>query len=182
MTFGAIVARMPVETFKLPTRGAIAEASEQFGRDIETKIVEAALTELLTRCPGNTDEAQVLLKVVTLNDLYSTQIPTRAPKRPNVFDVARCIPELGLDPAFRDQSLEVVDRISSLQFPGKRKVNRFSFATKYANWHRPDVYPIWDRNVQEYFACLRRFHRDHWDQIAEGFILSGNWVTRSSTI
>jgi hypothetical protein len=167
---------MPVKTFKLPTREAIAEASEQFGLDPETNIVEAALNDIFARYPSNKDEAQVLLKVVTLNQFYSTQLPTRAPDRPNVFDVARCIPGLGLDHAFKNASLDIVDRLSTVQFPGKRTISRFSFATKYASWHRQDVYPIWDQNVQRYFSRLRKLHRDYWDRISEDFILSGNWA------
>jgi hypothetical protein len=171
-----MVPRMPVETFKLPTREAVAQAGEQFCLDPETKMVEAALTDIFARYPSNKDEAQVLLKVVMLNQLYSTQLPTRAADRPNVFDVAKCIPGLGLDHAFRDASLDIVDRLSTVLIPGKRPIGRFSFATKYASWHRQDVYPIWDQNVQRYFSCLRKLHRDDWYRIAQGFILSGNWA------
>jgi hypothetical protein len=69
----------------------------------------------------------------------------------------------------------LVDRISSLQFPTKRTINRFSFATKYASWHRQDAYPIWDQNVQKYFTSFRKLHRNQWDQFSDGFLLSGNW-------
>jgi hypothetical protein len=101
------VPRMTSDKVRLPTREAVAEACDEFGRDGETKILEAALTDLFSRYPDNTDEAQVLLKVVTLNQLYSTRLPTRAPDRPNVFDVARCIPALALDQGFSNASLDV---------------------------------------------------------------------------
>lgn len=65
--------------------------------------------------------------------------------------------------------------ISTTQFPGKRKVNRFAFATKYASWQRQDEYPMWDRNVQSYFTCLRKLHRTDWDNFSRGFTLSANW-------
>jgi hypothetical protein len=48
--------RMPVETFKLPTREAVAQAGEQFWLDPEAKIVEAALTDIFARYPSNKDE------------------------------------------------------------------------------------------------------------------------------
>jgi len=159
----------------LPTVNGIAKACEQFDSDSETRIVEGALADLFARYPKNTDEAQVLLKVVTLNDFYSTQIPFRAPDRPNVFDVARCIPSLKLDQAFKDGSLEIVNAISTTQFPRKRRINRFSFATKYASWHRQDLYPMWDSNVQAYLTCLWKLHRADWSKFSEGFRLSGNW-------
>jgi hypothetical protein len=88
LTFSAIVPRMPVETFKLPSRDAVAETSEQFGLDPETNIVEAALTDLFARYPSNTDEAQVLLKVVMLNQFYSTQLPTRGHQTVPTFSMS----------------------------------------------------------------------------------------------
>lgn len=165
---------MSCNNFELPTANGVANACNQFGADRETRIVEDALADLFAKYPNNTDEAQVLLKVVALNDLYSTHIPLRAPDRPNVFDIAECIPRLNLDQAFQDRSLEIVNVISTTQFPGKKRVNRFAFATKYASWHRQDAYPMWDRNVQSYFECLRRLHRTDWDSFSGGFPLSAN--------
>ena len=69
---------MNCDNFELPTVSGIAKACAQFDSDSEVKVVEAALGDLFARYPANTNEAQVLLKVVTLNDLYSTQIPLRA--------------------------------------------------------------------------------------------------------
>jgi hypothetical protein len=163
---------MNCDKFKLPTAKGIAEACRQFAGD--NKVIEDALTDLFAKYPANRNEAQVLLKVLTLNELYSTRLPLHAPKRPTVFDVAKRIPTLGFDQAFREGSLEVVNAISTTQFPGKRRINRFAFATKYASWHKPDRYPIWDRNVHNYFICLRRLHRADWDRFAEGFKLSSN--------
>jgi hypothetical protein len=165
---------MSCDKFELPTQNGVREACEHFDEDDETKLVEPALTDLFAKYPSNTCEAQVLLKVVTLNLLYSTQIPIRAPDRPNVFDVAKCIPKLNVDQALKECSLQIVNTISTTQFPGKRRINRFAFATKYASWHRKDIYPIWDRNVQTYLTCLRNLHRAEWDKFAQGFPLSSN--------
>jgi hypothetical protein len=164
---------MNCNNFELPNSKGVAKACKQFNS--ENKIIEDALTELFAKYPRNTIEAQVLLKIVMLNDLYSTQIPTRAPDRPNVFDIAECIPNLKLDQAFKEGSLDIVNVISTTQFPGKRKINRFSFATKYASWHRQDAYPMWDRNVQKYLSCLRSLHRTDWNRFSGGFRLSANW-------
>lgn len=164
---------MNCKKFELPTLDRVAKACKQFNS--ENKITEAALTDLFSKYPNNTNEAQVLLKVMTLNDLYSTRLPVHASDRPNVFDVAECIPKLKLDQAFKDHSLEIVDVISTNQFPGRRKIKRFAFATKYASWHRQDVYPMWDRNLETYLTCLRELHRDDWNQFSNGLRLSGNW-------
>lgn len=163
---------MNCDNFELPSLKGVAKACKQF--DSDDKIVEDALTDLFTKYPSNTCEAQVLLKVVTLNDLYATQIPTRAPGRPNVFDVAKCIPKLNVDQALKECSLQIVNTISTTQFPGKKRINRFAFATKYASWHRQDIYPMWDQNVQRYLTCLRKLHRTEWDKFAEGFPLSSD--------
>ncbi len=166
---------MCCDNFELPKEETVKKACEQFDGDSETKIAEAALADLFKTYPRNTNEAHVLLKVVALNDLYSTRIPLRSPVRPNVFDLAKRIPELNLDEAFQAGSFEIVNTISAVQFPPKRRVNRFAFATKYASWHRRDVYPIWDSNVQNYLTCLRRLHPTDWDIFSDGFGLSGNW-------
>ncbi len=163
---------MSCDHFELPNLKRVAKACKQF--DIDNKIIEGALTDLFAKYPTNKSEAQVLLKVITLNLLYATQIPTLDPDRPNVFDVAQCIPGLDVDKALKECSLQIVNTISTTQFQGKRKINRFAFATKYASWHRPDVYPIWDRNVQNYLTCLRKLHRTEWDKFADGFPLSSN--------
>jgi hypothetical protein len=160
--------------FELPTPDSVRIACEQFDNDEETKISEPALNDLFARYPTNASESQVLLKVVSLNVFYSTRLPSRAPDRPTVFDIARCIPTLDMDRTFEERSLEIVNTLSTTQFPGKKNVNRFSFATKYASWHRQGFYAIWDSKVQKYFTCLRALHRAEWDKFADGFKLSSN--------
>lgn len=61
--------------FELPTANSVGKACKQFDGDSETRIAEGALADLFAKYPNNTNEAHVLLKVVALNDLYSTQIP-----------------------------------------------------------------------------------------------------------
>ncbi|MGO8789273.1 MAG: hypothetical protein ACLQVL_18060 [Terriglobia bacterium] len=160
--------------FESPTAISVAKACDEFDSDSPWNLIDLALTALFGRYPGNTNPAEVLLKVVTLNNLYSLRIPTFAADRPNVFDIAERIPGLKLDEAFKAGSLEIVSVISTSQFQGKKKINRFSFATKYASWHRQDVYPMWDSNVQRYLTCLRQLCRKDWDKFSEGFKLSSD--------
>ena len=91
-----------------------------------------------------------------------------------MFDLAKYIPKLKVDQGLKKRSLQIVNTISTAQVPGKKRINRFAFATKYASWHRPDVYPMWDRNVQNYLTCLRKLHRAEWDKVSDGFPLSSN--------
>ena len=169
---------MSCEKFQLPNKRSIDDACVQFDSDSETRIVESALSDLFGKYPDNTNEAQILLKVVALNDLYSTQLPMRAPDRPNVFDIAKAILKLNVDREFNNCSLTIVNSISTTEIEGKRQVRRFSFATKYANWHKPDAYQIWDRNVQNYLTCLKRYHPTDWDSFSQGFKLSAAWGYR----
>lgn len=71
---------MACDKFELPTQDGVRKACEYFDSDDENKLIEPALTNLFARYPNNTNESEVLLKVLTLNDLYSTRIPTHAPR------------------------------------------------------------------------------------------------------
>jgi len=165
---------MGSDHFELPTQDSVRKACEHFDTDEETKLIEPALTDLFAKYPSNTSESQVLLKVVTLNDLYATRIPIHARNVPNVFDLAKCIPTLNVDQALKECSLQIVNTISTTQFHEKKRINRFAFATKYASWHKQDIYPMWDGRVQNYLTCLRKRHRTEWDNFSDGFPLSSN--------
>lgn len=125
---------LPMPTVKL-VRAAVA----QFDSDPSTGLVDRALAELIHQFPGNTDPAQVLLKVAALNSLYATQIYA-------VVSVARHIAGLDIDAHLNTGSPDAVDLIATVDISGKQRRN-FSFATKYCNWHNPVSYPIYDTQV-----------------------------------
>jgi hypothetical protein len=168
-----IIAPMNCNKFELPTAKGITIACMEFND--ENQIIEDALNDLFSEYPSNDRLANVFCKVVTLNALYSTRIPIWSAKLPNVQDVAVHIRNLRPDQDFSSQSTEIVSKISAVMVEGKEHRNYFSFATKYASWHRREIYPIWDTNVQNYFTCLRRFHRADWDDFSRDFKLTGNW-------
>jgi hypothetical protein len=138
-----------------PTEDLVATAVKKF--DEENAVVEQALKDLFNQYRRNDNHSHVLLKVVALNRLYSTQILA-------VHDVARHIYQQAQD---IDSSLaigsckigspEIVDRIAkvTISATGRQRAN-YSFATKYCSWHRPDSYPIWDDRVRRYLQSLRR--------------------------
>ena len=143
------------KSLTLPTSELVKTACDEFDR--ENAEVEGALTELFRQYPENTDARHVLLKVAALNALYSTQIRVYTKTIPNILDVARHISRNGayIDSALAAGALEVVDFIARMTVPGKKKHIKFSFATKYCNWHRPSSYAICDARVDAYIACLR---------------------------
>ena len=139
-----------------PTAERVRAACKEFDR--EELAIEQALKELFSQYSGNSDLSHVLLKVVALNTLYSTQIFAHSEKLPNVVDVARHIHKNAkkIDAALAVGSPEIVETIAWVSVPGKKDRIFFSFATKYCSWHKPAAYPIYDSNVQRYLEFLQK--------------------------
>jgi hypothetical protein len=133
-----------------PSAELVQEAIDKFDRD--NSVIEEALNELFGQYPGNANLPQVLLKVVSLNRLYSTQIFA-------VMDVARHIHENAteIDSGLSAGSPLVVQTIGrvTIGLTGKLRYN-FSFATKYCSWHNRTAYPIWDSRVDKYLWRLQK--------------------------
>ena len=136
-----------------PTVGLVTAACDEF--DKENEIIERALQVLFSQFPGNSDLSHVLLKVVALNRLYSTQILA-------ITDVAQHIHRnaQSIDSALAAGSPQIVDKIArvTIRTSGKERRN-LSFATKYCSWHNPEAYPIWDSRVDKYLWALQK--QDH---------------------
>jgi hypothetical protein len=131
----------------LPTEDLVRAASAGFAEDVG----ERALKHLFAQFPCNNDRAHILLKVVTLNRIYSAGIFA-------VYDVADHIYRQEIDAELSSGVQEVVDRIARVTIHSSGKERRFwSFATKYCSWHNPDSYPIWDSRVCRYFKSLNRY-------------------------
>ena len=128
-------------------------AGEKFDKDNEA--FENALNQLFSKFPKNSETAHVLLKAVTLNALYSTQIPLYSGRIPTIFEVVDHIVKLGIDPTLDQGSPGVVYDIARIEAPNKGVHFNYSFATKYCSWHRPDFYPIYDSRVDEYLWHLQ---------------------------
>ena len=131
-----------------PTIELISHAGEKFDKDNE--VIEQALYELFRQFPANTNHGHVLLKVVTLNRLYATQIFAVTTVAEHIYNNAAEI-----DRGIATGSPEVVDKTGKVVIQGKT-YNFFSFATKYCNWHQPDLFPIYDSNVESYLWSLQK--------------------------
>jgi hypothetical protein len=147
-----------------PNTQAVQRACQEF--DDDNAIAERALDELFGAYPANTVEWQVLLKVVTLNRLYSTNIL-------DVHGMTKRICEIGdeLDRSLQAASADIVDRIARL---GLNRIE-YSFASKFCSRHKPEQYPIWDSRARRYLLWVRRRsslafmgkNPDLWDHYSE---------------
>ena len=113
---------------------------------------ETALTKLFTElCPKNEHLNDILIKVCTLNDFYSTNIY-------KVLDVSRIIKNLKIDNRLKNDERDtgiVTDINEAVQLKTGKSV--YSFASKYCSHHKPDLYPIYDY----YVDILLRYYRDN---------------------
>ena len=125
-----------------PTINLVQQECNAFDQDPFTKLGEQALAQLREQFPRNIEASHILLKVLALNQLYSTRI--------NYIDVdplARHIAGLGIDTLLAQGSPRAVDLI----FVCPPLPKYFSFATKFCSLHNPSAFPIYDHYVDE---CL----------------------------
>ena len=121
---------------------------------------ESALNKLFWKTsPLNSSLDDILVKVATLNDFYSTHIKS-------IFTVARHIFNLDIDERLHVGDESVVDEIANVTMSNGKVRNEFSFATKYCSHHRADFYPIYDSYVEKLLCYFRDvdgfavFHKD----------------------
>jgi len=111
---------------------------------------ESSLRKLFIKTyPQNADIDDILIKVCSLNDFYSTNIYSPV-------TVARHIQRLKIDESLSRNDLVVVDKISKVKMRGGRHINFYSFASKYCSHHKPEVYPIYDSYVEKVLIHFRK--------------------------
>jgi hypothetical protein len=138
----------------------VTENSQCNEFDRQNSIVEEALRLLLAQFPCNAEPSHVLLKVVVLNQLYSTRINSI-----DMQPLAEHIAQLGIDTLLAEGSPKAVGLITNCS--NLRKY--LSFASKFCSWHNPTAYPIYDGNAR---ACLWAYKKQ--DQFAK-FQLQDLW-------
>ena len=92
-------------------------------------------------CPKNEKIEDVLLKVSTLNDFYSTNIY-------DTYSVAKHIISCKVDLSLDKNDIDLVNTIAPVTINGKTR-KFYSFASKYCSHHKPEVYPIYDSYVEK---------------------------------
>lgn len=104
---------------------------------------ERSLKKLFTKTyPKNKSMDEVLVKVCTLNDFYSTNIFSP-------FFVAKHIVSLDIDKALKAGDFDLVNKIARVTVSGGKVKNFYSFASKYCSHHYPTKYPIYDSYVEK---------------------------------
>ena len=109
---------------------------------------EDALDKLFfSLCPNNTDISDILIKVSTLNDFYSTNIFS-------VYPVAKHILSMDVDARLKAGDVTLISDIQKVTINGVEK-NFYSFATKYCSHHNPLEFPIYDSYVEKVLKYFR---------------------------
>lgn len=112
------------------------------------KYQESALKKLFIKTyPDNIEIDDVLIKVSSLNDFYSTNIFS-------AFTVAKHVVSLKVDDRIKSGDLTIVNDIALVTMENGNKKNFYSFATKYCSHHCPEKFPIYDSYVDR---VLRHF-------------------------
>ena len=109
---------------------------------------ESALYKLFHHTyPRNDDLDEVLVKVATLNDFYSTNIY-------NIFAVARHILDItDIDLRLQNGDEYLVNEIANVAELGK---NFYSFATKFCSHHNEIDYAIYDSYVEKMLIYFQK--------------------------
>lgn len=111
---------------------------------------ESSLRRLFTLTyPLNNDMDEVLIKVCSLNDFYSTNILSP-------FAVASHIVKLSIDVRLKNNDLGLVNDIAKVKINDKKEFNFYSFATKYCSHHKPEIYPIYDSYVEKLLLYFKK--------------------------
>ncbi len=119
---------------------------------------ESSLRKLFTKTyPLNDDLDDVLIKVCSLNDFYSTNILSP-------FTVAKHIVKSGIDDSIAKDDLTIVNKIAKVEMKEGKIKNFYSFATKYCSHHKPTVYPIYDSYVDQMLVYCK--NKDNFDNFS----------------
>lgn len=111
---------------------------------------ESSLRKLYTETyPKNNNLDEVLIKVCSLNDFYSTNIFSP-------FTVAKHIIKIEIDDKLKNADLKLVNEIAEVKMNGDKIINFYSFATKYCSHHSPIVYPIYDSYVEKILMYFKK--------------------------
>ncbi len=130
-----------------PTKNEVEKYLNKWESLENYSLQESALDKLFhISYKYNNDLDDILIKVCSLNDFYSTNIFS-------TFSVAKRIIELDIDERLKMGDVNLVNDIAKVTINGKEK-NFYSFASKYCSHHNALDYPIYDSYVDK---CLMYF-------------------------
>ena len=141
---------MKVET---PSEKIIQEYLRKWDSLESYVLQESSLRKLFTETyPNNDNLDDVLIKVCSLNDFYSTNIFSP-------ISVAKHIVTLNIDDRLKRNDIELVNEIAMVKMNGEKVINFYSFATKYCSHHKPKIYPIYGSYVEKLLLYLKKFDK-----------------------
>ncbi len=133
-----------------PGEGEVIKYLGQWDNLENYKFQEKALDKLFfVTYPSNVLMEDVLVKVSTLNDFYSTNIFA-------AYKVAKHILSLDIDERLGNGDITLVGDIAKIEMDNGNIKNFYSFATKYCSHHKPLYFPIYDSFVD----TLLKYFRD----------------------
>ncbi len=135
----------------VPTPDYVRRRLAEFDASPRYYGAERTLQLAFGQWPRNDDYDHVLIKVILLNRLYSTNIF-------DVFTVAQHIVNQRIDDRLAAHDQSVVTAIAKVPFRARART-LLSFATKYCSWHRPDGFQIYDAYVDWLLWQSQREHR-----------------------
>jgi hypothetical protein len=119
-----------------PTRELVDKHLKVFEADDWRVNADKALDGLFKAFPCNCRMEAVYLKVVALDDLYTTQLRRGRKDASALYDIAKEIHRLAIDPDLVQKLPGLVDKIAAINVGGKRC--GYVFASKYCHFHAPD--------------------------------------------
>ncbi len=133
-----------------PTKQIVSQYQREW-ETLENYVAqESSLRKLFTETyPYNSEMDDVLIKVCSLNDFYSTNIFSP-------FSVAKHIISLNIDARLSENDTALVNDIAKVNVNGKKEFNFYSFATKYCSHHKPQEFPIYDSYVEKLLIALKK--------------------------
>ncbi len=133
-----------------PSEGEVIRYLKQWDNLENYKFQEEALYKLfIVTYPSNVLMEDVLVKVSTLNDFYSTNIFA-------AYKVAKHIISLNIDERLNSGDISLVGDIAKIEMDSGNIKNFYSFASKYCSHHKPLDFPIYDSFVD----TLLKYFRD----------------------
>ncbi|HNW99789.1 MAG TPA: hypothetical protein PLE74_03235 [Candidatus Cloacimonadota bacterium] len=132
---------------KTPTVALIEEYFTKFKENERYYKADKAIMALIEQFPHNNDIEHILLKVVTINSLYNTNIYA-------TYQLAQHIHNINIDNRLEHNESSLVAEISRISLNGKAK-NLISFASKYCSFHKPCYFPKCDSFVKRLLCAYR---------------------------
>lgn len=126
-----------------PSANEVSKYLAQWDRNVEYVQGDKYLKKLFTETyPRNIDIDDVLIKVCSLNTIYSTRISSP-------FAVAKHIVDLAIDQRLANKDKELVNHIAKVKVNDQKTIDFYSFATKYCSHHFPEDYAMYDSYVEK---------------------------------